>query len=89
MSAATKAVLEAAIQDHLAEEGQGDITTAWVLVSASTTMQKDDGGSVWVETPDGQQRYATLGLLESGQVLHRGFVYAVMTQQQIERSDDA
>lgn len=88
MSAETMAILEEAIQAHLADEGQGGITTAWVLVSSSTSGDVGDEGTVWMENPTNQQRYVTIGLLEAASVLTRGFVYAVMVKNQIEDGDD-
>lgn len=84
MSAATKANVDSAIREHLADEGQGDVLTAWVLVSSSTTLADDDAGTIWIESPDGQQRFATLGLLESGKIMTRGYVYAAMTKDLME-----
>lgn len=83
MSEQTMAALEKAICEHLADEGQGDITTAWTLVTSSTSMT-DHGGNVWTETPEGQPHYATLGLLEAANIMHRGQVYALMTAAELE-----
>ena len=88
MSAATMARLEDAIREHLADEGQGGITTAWVIVSNSTDGSEGDEGSVWIENMPHQQRFVTMGLLEAGGVLTRGYVYAVMNRNEMEDDDD-
>lgn len=88
MSAQTMAKLEDAIREHLADEGQGGITTAWVIVSNSTNGGEGDEGSVWIESMPHQQRFVTMGLLEAGAVLTRGFVYAVMNRNQMEEDGD-
>lgn len=84
MSAQTMAKLEEAIREHLADEGQGGITTAWVVVSNSTDGGEGDEGSVWIENMPHQQRFVTMGLLEAGAALTRGFVYSTMTRNAIE-----
>lgn len=85
MSDQTKRVLDEAIRAHLADEGQGDVTTAWLLVAGALhSSDPADEGTVWMEQPDGQPRYVSIGLLEAGSIFHRGFVYSVMTRNEIE-----
>jgi hypothetical protein len=88
MSAETMSRLEDAIREHLADEGQGGITTAWVVVSNSTDGGEGDEGSVWIEDMPHQQRFVTMGLLESGAVMTRGFVYAAMIRSELDEEDD-
>ncbi len=89
MSEESKRALDEAIRTHLADEGQGDVTTAWLLISGSlTAADPDDEGKVWMEQADGQPRYVSLGLLEAGAIFHRGFVYSVMTKNELEGDDD-
>lgn len=84
MSHDTKAALDAAIQAHLADEGHGDVTTAWLLISNSTDLAGNGEGMIWLEYPDGQPTYIRLGLVEAATVLTRGFVYASMVKNQAE-----
>jgi len=85
MSDQTKRALDEAIRAHLADEGQGDVTTAWLLVSGSLDSSNiEDDGTVWMESPDGQPRYVSLGLIEAASIFHHGFVYSVMTKNELD-----
>lgn len=87
MSEQTKAALEAAIQEHVASENAGEYTAAWVLVTGGVQMAGNDTNTVWIENPENQANYVSLGLLDAGNILLRGFTYAVMTKHQIEEED--
>lgn len=76
MSDATLAALERAIQEHTKDEGNGDLTAAWVLVTGAVGMGEGAGDTVWYETPDSQPSYVTAGLMEGAQILNRAQVYA-------------
>lgn len=76
--------LDEAIRAHIADEGQGDFTAAWALVTSGINAADDRDDTVWIECPQHQPRYATIGLLEAGSIMYRGFTYAVMTKHQID-----
>jgi hypothetical protein len=65
MSAETKAALEAAIEAHVADECDGDLAGAWVLVTETTTLaEMDEDDSVfYITTRNNQSRFLTDGLL--------------------------
>lgn len=67
MSDVTKAALDAAIAAHVADEYDGDMVTAWVVVTETTTLgMLDEGeGSMVIEARDMQSNYLTTGLLYS------------------------
>lgn len=67
MSDTTKAALDAAIAAHVADEYEGDMVTAWVIVTETTTLgMLDEGeGSMVVEARDMQSNYLTQGLLHA------------------------
>lgn len=68
VSAETKAALETALQNHIADEGDGAILTDWAMVCALTSM--DDIGSgrtrYFCEGNTGQPVHVTVGLLRYG-----------------------
>ena len=67
MSDATKAALDAAITAHVADEYDGDMVTAWVIVTETTTLDMlDEGeGAMVIEARDMQSSYLTQGLIYS------------------------
>ena len=67
MSADTKAALDAAITAHVADEYDGDMVTAWVIVTETTTLDMlDEGeGAMVIEARDMQSSYLTTGLLHT------------------------
>lgn len=71
MSADTHAALEAAIEAHIADECDGDLTGARVLVTETTTLddlENDDSVFYWASR-NGQSAFLTDGLLTA--VLNR------------------
>lgn len=67
MSTDTKAALEAAIEAHVADECEGDLAGAWVLLAETTTLQNlDDEDSVfYLDFRQSQSRFLTDGLLHA------------------------
>lgn len=67
MSDATKTALHDAIADHIADEYVGDMVTAWVVVTETTTldMLNSGEGSMVIEAKDMQSNYLTQGLLHA------------------------
>ena len=67
MSEVTKAALDAALTAHVADEYEGDMVTAWVIVTETTSLDMLDAGegSMVIETRDMQSNYLTTGLLHS------------------------
>lgn len=67
MSAETRAALDAAIATHIADEYEGDMASAWVVVAEVTTIEglESGDGSMVVETRDMQSNYLTEGLLHA------------------------
>lgn len=72
MSDTTKTALDAAIAAHVADEYDGDMVTAWVVITETTTLEMLDSGdgSMVIETRDMQSSYLTTGLLHTA--LHVG-----------------
>lgn len=72
MSEQTKTALDAAIAAHVADEYEGDMVTAWVCVTETTTLDilNEGGGTMVIETRDMQSNYLTTGLLHTA--LHVG-----------------
>lgn len=64
MSEQTRAALDAA---HVADEYDGDMVTAWVIVTETTSIGMLDAGegSMVIETRDLQSTYLTQGLLHA------------------------
>ncbi|GAA1323670.1 hypothetical protein ACFSWE_09490 [Leucobacter albus] len=63
MSVHTKAALEAAIRDHIADEHDGSLAASWVVVTERVPLDGDDGYSHVVDiVPDGQSSVTTMGL---------------------------
>jgi len=67
MSAETKAALDEAITSHIADECEGDLTGAWVVVTETTSLaEMDSDKSAWfTATRDMQSNFTTDGLLYS------------------------
>lgn len=67
MSDTTRATLDAAIAAHVADEYDGDMVTAWVVVTETTSIDLLDNneGSMVVEQRSLQSTYLTTGLLHS------------------------
>lgn len=67
MSAETKAALETAIASHIADECEGDIIGAWVVVTECTSLaEMDDDRSSWfTASRDMQSTFTTDGLLHA------------------------
>lgn len=67
MSEQTRAALDDAIAAHVAEEYDGDMVTAWVIVTETTSIGMLDAGegSMVIETRDMQSTYLTQGLLHA------------------------
>ena len=78
MSSETLSKLEKAIQEHTADEGNGDLTAAWALVTGGLSLTSEDDGQVWTEAPMTQPDYVTIGLLEGAQIMLRAGVYAAV-----------
>lgn len=64
---ATKTALDAAIAAHVADEYDGDMVTAWVVVTETTTIGMLDAGegAMVIESREMQSSYLTTGLLYS------------------------
>lgn len=64
MSDATKAALDEAIQAHIADEADGSIVTAYVLLAANQTVEELDKHltGFWREVSEGQAMHTTIGL---------------------------
>ena len=67
MSEVTKAALDAALTAHVADEYEGDMVAAWVIVTETTTldMLNEGEGAMVIETRDMQSNYLTNGLLHT------------------------
>ncbi len=67
MSDETRTALQDAIVDHIADEYPGDMVTAWVLITETTSIDMLDAGvgSMIVETREMQSAYQTVGLIYS------------------------
>lgn len=79
MSDTTKTALEAAIEAHIADECDGDLTGAWVVVAETTTltdMDNDDSVFYW-DARDNQSSFMSDGLLS-----------AVLNRARYHRTDD-
>lgn len=65
MSADTKAALEAAIEAHIADECDGDLAGAWIVLAETTTLADidDETVSFYYEARTNQSRFLTDGLL--------------------------
>ena len=65
MSEQTKTALEAAIAAHIADECDGDHSTAWVVVTDTTSLDDIDTGrsSMYICTKEMQSMYTSDGLL--------------------------
>jgi len=74
MSAETKANLDAAIAAHIADECEGDLTGAWVVVTETTSLAEMDADkSAWfTATRDMQSNFTTDGLLYAALKVQRG-----------------
>lgn len=75
VSEQTKQALDTAIATHVADEYDGDMVTAWVVVTETTSIDMLDAGegSMVIETRDMQSNYLTDGLLHSALMIgHRG-----------------
>jgi len=72
MSEQTKAALDAALSAHIADECDGDLVGAWVIVAECTTIDTLDSNDseFYVEGSNGQSRFTGDGLLYSA--LNRG-----------------
>ena len=67
MSAKTKAALQEAIAAHVADECEGDMAGAWVVVAESTNVSdvENDMSSWYIASRDYQASIMTNGLLYS------------------------
>lgn len=65
MSEQTKQALEAAVAAHVAEETDGDLATAWVIIAETTSLEEmdDNRSSFYIDTRDLQSLYTSDGLL--------------------------
>jgi hypothetical protein len=63
----TKAALELALEAHIADECDGDMTGAWVFLAETTTADEMDMSQsvFYIETRNHQSRFMTDGLLHS------------------------
>lgn len=79
MSDSTKVALAEAISAHIADESDGDITGAWVVVVETTSLadMDDDRSSWFTVTRDMQSTFTTVGLL-----------YAALDSRSAVREDD-
>lgn len=68
MSADTKAALEVALNEHIADVAEGDILTDWTLIAATTTVEDIGTGTTryFCEGNTGQPVHVTIGLLQYG-----------------------
>lgn len=64
MSAETKAALEQAIRNHVADEREGDVVASWVVITEHVNLNDDDDEMTHVLdiVPDMQSSMTTLGL---------------------------
>lgn len=71
MSADTKAALEAAIEAHIANECEGDMAGAWIVLTETTSLADidDENSAFYLEGRVNQSRFVTDGLLYNA--LHR------------------
>lgn len=67
MSDSTRADLDRAISAHVADEYEGDMVMAWVLVAETSSLEMltEGEGAMVIETRDMQSNYLTNGLLYS------------------------
>lgn len=72
MSEQTKTALDAAVAAHIADECDGDIATAWVVIAETTNLEEidDNMSAFYIDTRETQSLYTTDGLLFHA--LHRG-----------------
>lgn len=65
MSEATKQALEDAIAAHVADECDGDMSTSWLIIAETTSLEEmdDNRSSFYIDTRDLQSLYTTDGLL--------------------------
>jgi len=69
MSAITKAALDDAIRAHVADEQDGALTPAWLVVAGTTNRSAD---VIW-DGPEDQPGFATIGLAHMLVGLTAGF----------------
>ena len=74
MSADTLASLEGAIAEHIADEYDGDMVTAWVVVTETTSISMLNAGvgSMVIEPRPMQSNYLTQGLLHAALTVSSG-----------------
>lgn len=67
MSESTMTTLSEAISAHIADEHEGDIVTAWVIVAETTRIDMLDSGEgvMVIEHRPTQSHYLTQGLLHA------------------------
>lgn len=65
VSEQTKAALEAAITAHIADECDGDLATAWVVIAETTNLEEidDNMSAFYIDTRETQSTYTTDGML--------------------------
>lgn len=70
MSDNTKAALERAIAEHIADETDGSIVTGWVLYVSDTSIELLDEQMTgyFAEQPDDQALHVTVGLLDLARI---------------------
>jgi len=56
----TKSALDDAIRAHVSAEGEGDLTTAWLLIAGIAAH--DRSADILWDGPDDQPGYVTVGL---------------------------
>lgn len=68
MSDTTKAALEAALTQHIADVTDGGIITDWALIAAVTNLEDIGTGKTryWCEGNSAQPVHVTVGLLRYG-----------------------
>ena len=68
MSVDTRAALDAALAAHVADETEGAIVTGFVTVISYMHMERADGTSYWMISPEGQSLHADLGLIRCAEL---------------------
>jgi len=64
--------LEKAISEYVTETCEGQISTSWVLITASTD---GDDGDIAISWSDGQPKYISLGLIEASKIIIKSEAY--------------
>lgn len=71
MSDDTRANLEDSISAHIADAFPGDYTSGWVVVVASSSLERPDATNYRLVSPDGQPFHVDDGLINVGRKIIR------------------